>query len=63
MKEIMLTKNSIILLLNRMPETFSAEDIIEEIILLKKIETALEQVKNGEYLTSEELDREIDTWD
>jgi predicted transcriptional regulator len=34
----------------------------EEAILLKKIEIALEQLKNGEFLTEDELDKEIDSW-
>jgi hypothetical protein len=46
---------------NQTNETFIlTED--EEAILLKKIELAQEQLKNGQFLTEEELDKEIDNW-
>lgn len=45
-----------------MPETFTVDDIIEEIILLQKIELAKQQVLDGDVLTDEELSREIDGW-
>jgi len=31
--------------------------------LLQKLEIAREQIRNGDYLTQEELDKEVDTWD
>jgi len=58
----MLTKNKVKELINHMPETFSVDDIVEEIILLQKIEIARKQVQNGEFLTEEELDKEVDQW-
>lgn len=45
----MLTKNKVKELINHMPETFSVDDIVEEIILLQKIEIARKQVQNGEF--------------
>lgn len=56
----MLTKNKVKELVDHMPETFSVDDIVEEIILLKKIEIARKQVQDGEFLTEEELDKEIE---
>jgi predicted transcriptional regulator len=35
----------------------------EEIILLKKIDIAQQQIANGEFLTEEEMDAEIDSWE
>jgi hypothetical protein len=35
----------------------------DEAIILEKIEIALKQLESGEFLTSEELDKEIDSWD
>jgi hypothetical protein len=43
-------------------ETFSVDDITEDIILLQKIEIAKKQFQDGEFLTEEELDKEIDQW-
>jgi len=58
----MLTKDKMHSLIDHMPDTFSADDIIEKIILLQKIEIGRQQIANGQFLTEEELDREIDTW-
>jgi hypothetical protein len=59
----MLTKEKIHELVDRMPEGFSLEDIIERMILLQKLEIAREQIRNGDYLTEEEFDKEVDSWD
>ena len=34
----------------------------EKATLLDKIELARNQIKNGEFLTSEELEKEMETW-
>ncbi|MDB4925182.1 hypothetical protein [Mucilaginibacter sp.] len=59
----MLTKDKIHQLVDHMPDTFSVDDIVGEIILLQKIEIARKQVKEGDFLTDEELEKEIDKWD
>lgn len=59
----MLTKDKVKELVDHMPDTFSVDDIVGEIILLQKIEIARQQIENGEFLTEEELDKEIDQWD
>jgi|GEM_PF-894934 hypothetical protein len=58
----MLTKDKIHQLVDHMPEIFTVDDIIGEIILLQKIEIARKQVQDGDFLTDEEFDKEIDTW-
>ena len=58
----MLTRDKVQQLIDHMPERFSVDDLIGEIILLQKIEIAREQVKNGEFLTEDEMDKEIDSW-
>lgn len=58
----MLTKDKVKELVDHMPETFSIDDIVEELILLQKIEKAKKQFRDGEYLTEEELDAEVDQW-
>ena len=58
----MLNKEKVKELVDHMPETFSVDDIVEEIILLQKIEIARKQIKDGEFLTEDELDKEIDQW-
>jgi len=58
----MLTKEKIHELVDHLPEGFSREDIIEQIIIADKIEAALDQFDKGEFLTEEELDEEIKKW-
>ena len=59
----MLTKIKVQELVNHMPETFSVDDMVDELILLQKIERAKKEIANGDFLTEEELDKEIDKWD
>lgn len=59
----MLTKDKIHQLIDHMPDSFSADDLIEEIILLQKIELAREQISNGDFLTEDEMSKEIDSWE
>jgi hypothetical protein len=58
----MLTKAKVHQLVDHMPETFTVDDIIEEIILLQKVEVARKQHSEGDFLTDEEFGKEIDTW-
>jgi predicted transcriptional regulator len=60
----MLTKEKIIETIKAMPEErFSDIDsVIEEIILLDKIEKGLDAVKNGDVLSEEDIDKEIEKW-
>jgi len=59
----MLTKEKVRELVEHMPEVFSVDDFIEEIFLLNKIEKARQQIKTGEYLSQDELDQEINSWE
>ena len=59
----MLKKDKINLALARLPDNFSVYEFIDEVILSLKIEKALKQYENGEFLTAEELEEEIKTWD
>ncbi|MDN3582284.1 hypothetical protein [Mucilaginibacter flavus] len=58
----MLTKDKVKELIDHMPDTFSVDDVVEEIILLQKIEIARKQVQDGDFLTEDELDAEIAKW-
>ena len=58
----MLTKKKVLATLKDLPEKFSAEDLIERIILLQKIEIGLEQSKKGQVISDEELGKRIKKW-
>ena len=58
----MLTKEKVRELVDHMPETFSADDLIGKIILMHKIEIAEKEIGNGEGIDWDDLKREMDTW-
>jgi hypothetical protein len=62
-RENAMTKEKAHELIDRMPETFTVDDFIEEMILLQRIEKARKQFADGDFLTEEEVDKEIDRWD
>ena len=60
----MLSKEKMIETLKGLPEEkfYSVDTLIEEIILMDKIEKSLEAVQRGEVLSEEEVDKEIEKW-
>lgn len=58
----MLSKDKVKELIDHMPETFSVDLLAEEIMLLQKIEIAKKQIEDGDFLTEDELDAEIEKW-
>jgi predicted transcriptional regulator len=59
-----ITKNQIIEAIKAMPqeEFVTADEVIEEIILLEKIERGLKDMEEGRVITHEEMKKEIDSW-
>ena len=57
-----LTKRSVLKTLRNMPESFVAEDLIERIVLLEKIERGLEQARNGQGLITMEAKKKLGKW-
>ena len=58
----MLTRDKVKELIDHMPESFSADDLIGKIILLQKIEEAESEIDRGEGIDWEDLKKEMDTW-
>jgi hypothetical protein len=58
----MLKKERVLDIVKALPDNFSAEELIDRIILLEKIETGLTQVANGEVVSDEELDERLAKW-
>ena len=44
------------------PDTISVDELIERIILLQKMETGLEQSKNGQVIPHEEVENGVLKW-
>jgi predicted transcriptional regulator len=58
----MLTKEKIKTTIDALPDNFTIEDIIEELIILDKIEQGLNDVKEGRVYTTEEAKKRLDKW-
>lgn len=58
----MLTKENIISTINGLEEPFILDDILERIILLEKIERGLEESRNNQVFSEEEVDKRIESW-
>ena len=55
----MITKEKLIHAINRLPENFSIDDVLDEILLIQKIDKGLEQSKNNEVISDSDLDKEF----
>ena len=48
--------------ISQLPDDVDMEEIMYRLYVLDKIQKGQEAVKQGKTITSEELEREIDTW-
>ena len=60
----MVTKKQILETLEGLPEDKfgNIENVIEEIILLEKIEKGIKEIKEGKSLSEEDANKEMDKW-
>jgi len=58
----MLTKIKLKEQIDKMPEDFSIDELIEKLILIEKIESGNKQSENGEVISEDELENEIERW-
>ncbi|MEQ8304711.1 MAG: hypothetical protein RIB47_15055 [Cyclobacteriaceae bacterium] len=58
----MITKERLLNAINRLPEKFSIDDVLDELLLIQKIENGLEQSENGNVISDADLDRELPEW-
>jgi predicted transcriptional regulator len=58
----MITKEKLIQVINKMPEKFSIEDVIEELVLLSKIEQGLNDVESGRVYTDSIVAEKMEKW-
>jgi predicted transcriptional regulator len=58
----MLTKDNVRKTVDRLPENFTVEQIIEELVVLNKIEEGLKDVENGRIFTSDQVKKQLKPW-
>ena len=58
----MLTKAKLKEQIDKFPEKFSIDELVEKLILIEKIETGNKQSENGEVISESEMENEIEKW-
>jgi len=58
----MITKEKLIHAINRLPEGFSIDDVLDELLLIQKIDQGLEQSKSDNVIADTDLDKELPEW-
>ena len=58
----MLTKAKLREQIENFPDKLSIDDLIEKLILTEKIETGNKQSENGEVISENEIENEIEKW-
>ena len=58
----MLVKKQVMKTIKEMPEEFSVDDAIEQLILLNKIENARQEIKEGKGLTTTQAKKKLQKW-
>ncbi|WP_443946084.1 hypothetical protein ACJVDH_02955 [Pedobacter sp. AW1-32] len=55
-------KTEVLDTLREMPDEFSADEFMERIMLLQKIDSAMRQVTEGKVYTEEQAEQKLDKW-
>ena len=58
----MLLKSKVLETIEELPNNFSLDELIEKLYIIDKIEKGIEQGKNGDFVSEEELDKIVDGW-
>jgi predicted transcriptional regulator len=58
----MLTKEKVRKTIDRLPENFTVDQVVEELVVLNKIEEGLNDVEHGRVFTTEQVKKELKTW-
>jgi hypothetical protein len=58
----MLTKKTVKKQLDKLPEEFTLDELVEQLILIQKIEKGLKDSENNNTISEEDLDKEIEKW-
>ncbi|HES58949.1 MAG TPA: hypothetical protein ENO18_00840 [Caldithrix sp.] len=58
----MLTKEKVRKTIDRLPESFTVDQIVEELVILNKIEEGLKDIDEGNVFTKNQVKQELKTW-
>jgi predicted transcriptional regulator len=60
--QTMLTKEKVRQTIERLPDSFTVDQVIEELVILNKIEEGLKDVEEGNVYTTEQIHQELKGW-
>jgi predicted transcriptional regulator len=58
----MITKEKLIKAIDNLPEGFTIEQVIEELVVLDKIEKGLKDIEEGKIYSSKEVEKRLAKW-
>jgi predicted transcriptional regulator len=58
----MLTKDKVNKTVNRLPESFTIDELIEQLIFIEKVEEGLQESESGRVISNEDVKSLIDKW-
>jgi predicted transcriptional regulator len=58
----MLTKDKVIKTIDRLPDNFTVDQIVEELVVLNKIEEGLKDIEDGRVFTTDQVKQELKAW-
>ena len=58
----MLTKEKVRKTIDRLPDTFTVDQLVEELIVLNKIEEGLKDVEEGREISTDQVTEDLKTW-
>jgi len=58
----MLTKDKVKKTIDRLPDNFTVDELVEELVVLNKIEEGLKDVEDGRIFTTDQVKQELKTW-
>ena len=58
----MLTKEKVRKTIDRLPENFTIDQLVEELVVLNKIEEGIKNVEERRVFTTEQVKKELKSW-
>jgi predicted transcriptional regulator len=58
----MLTKDKVKQTVDRLPENFTIDQIIEELVILNRIEEGLKDIEEGRVFSTDQVKEELKSW-
>jgi predicted transcriptional regulator len=58
----MLTKEKVKKTIDRLPDNFTVDQLVEELVVLNKIEEGLKDIEDGRVFTTDQVKQELKAW-